>query len=169
MRISRQRSWIPCILLDVPINRPDARQLSNIRPDDVDIPFGLPSVSKSFELLRVASVQTSQQHVRTPFSVRQVKEFLSQTQIWEDNCNHPDAILDKVRRWANLQPFGHQVYTVRMPILIMKIVCSWSATIRTLGQHRRDAALFMKEFQWIWKACCTVGRPDALSYRPDPA
>jgi hypothetical protein len=49
-----------------------------------------PSVSRSFELFKVASVWTSQQHVQTPFSVRQEKGFPSQTQIWEDNCNHLD-------------------------------------------------------------------------------
>jgi hypothetical protein len=30
--------------------------------------------------------------------------FPSQTQIWEDSCNRPDAILDKARRGADLQP-----------------------------------------------------------------
>jgi hypothetical protein len=91
VRISRQRSWMPCIRSKVLVNRPDAHQSSNIRSDDVVIPFGLPSVSRSFELFKVASIPTFQQHVRTPFSVRQVKKISSQTQIWEDNCNRADG------------------------------------------------------------------------------
>jgi len=35
--------------------------------------------------------------------------------------------------------------------------------------NRPDAALFRKEYQRIWKAGCTVGRPDAFNYRPDAA
>jgi hypothetical protein len=62
--------------------RPDAHQSSNIRPDDVVIPSGLPSVFRSFKLFKVASVWT-------PFSV-QIKRFPSQTQIWEDSSNRLD-------------------------------------------------------------------------------
>jgi len=40
---SRQRSWIPCIHLDVPVNCPDALQSSNTRLNDVVIPSGPPS------------------------------------------------------------------------------------------------------------------------------
>lgn len=60
--------------------------VSNIHPDDMAIASGHPSVSRSFKLFKVASVQTSQQHVRMLFSVRQEIKFPSQTQIWEDNC-----------------------------------------------------------------------------------
>jgi hypothetical protein len=73
-------------------------------------------VSRSFELLKVAFVQTLWQivqplfrvreesniqvhpsgrrdnTVRTLFNVRQVTWFLSQTQIWEDSCNRPDDV-----------------------------------------------------------------------------
>jgi hypothetical protein len=45
----------------------------------------------------------------------------------------------------------------------MKIACSRNATVWTLGQHGSEEALFMKEFQRIWK----VDHSDALSYRPD--
>jgi len=55
---------------------------SIIRPKNEIFPSERPSVSKSFELLLVPFVQT-------PFSVRQVKRFLSKTQIWEDSCNRP--------------------------------------------------------------------------------
>jgi hypothetical protein len=100
---------------------------------------GRPLVSRRFKLFKLASVRTSQQHiqtlfrvpeessiqvhpsgwlgntVRTPFSVRQVKWFPSQTQIWEDSWNRSDvrstpfdAIFDKARRGEELQPSGHQ-------------------------------------------------------------
>jgi hypothetical protein len=49
-------------------------------------------VSRSFELLHLASVRTFQQHVRTTLSVRPAIGFLSKTQIWEDHCNHPDDV-----------------------------------------------------------------------------
>jgi hypothetical protein len=73
-----------------------------------------------------------------------------------------DAILDKASRADDVQPSGRSN-------LIMKIACSRSATVRTLGQHRQDAALFKKEFQGIWKVGCTVIRQNALSYLPDAA
>jgi len=45
--------------------------VSNIRPDNVAIPSRLPSVLRSFEQLKVASVQTSWQHVRLLFRIRE--------------------------------------------------------------------------------------------------
>jgi len=75
---------------------------------------GRPSVSKKFKLFKLASIRTSQQRVRTlfrvpeessvqvhpfgrcgntvrtPFGVRQVKGFPSQTQLWKDSCNRLD-------------------------------------------------------------------------------
>jgi len=53
-------------------------------------PSGPSSVSKSFELLQLASVQTFQQPVRTTLSVRSSFKFSFQNQIWEDYCNRPD-------------------------------------------------------------------------------
>jgi hypothetical protein len=49
-------------------------------------------VSRSFELLQLASVRTFQQHVRTTLSVRPAIGFLSKAQIWEDHCNRPDDV-----------------------------------------------------------------------------
>jgi hypothetical protein len=89
--------------------------VSNICPDDVAIPSGLPSVSRSFTQFKVASIHMSLQNIRTlfrvleessvqvhpsrrrgntfrtPISVRQVKGFPLQTQIWEDSYNRPDG------------------------------------------------------------------------------
>jgi hypothetical protein len=88
---------------------------SIIRPDDKNFP-SIPSfVSRTFELFQLASVWTSQQHVQTLSSVRQVERFLSKTKICEDNCNRPDdvcsrpnAILDKASREYKVQPSRHQ-------------------------------------------------------------
>jgi hypothetical protein len=49
-------------------------------------------VSRSFERIQLASIQTFQQHVRTTLSVRQALGFLSKAQLWEDHCNHPDDV-----------------------------------------------------------------------------
>jgi hypothetical protein len=135
--IPSQRSWILRFRPDVLVNRPDAYQSSNIRPDDLVIPSVLPSKSRSFELFKVTSVQTSQQHVRTPFNVRQEKGFPSQTQIWEDSCNRPD---DKStlsgrypwwgktwRRFATVRTTG--LHHPDASLLIMEIACNRSATI----------------------------------------
>jgi len=114
-QIPSQRSRIPRFRPDVPVNRPDAQQSSNISPKDVVILSRLPLVSKNFELFKVASVRMSQQEVRTPFSVRQVKEFSMRTQIWEDSCNRSDdrstssgrqSLLWKLRA-AEMQLSGH--------------------------------------------------------------
>jgi hypothetical protein len=130
VQIPSKSNRIPCIHPDDVIFRPDAHLSSIIRSDDENFPSRPSFESRSFELFSVASVRTSQQQVRMPFSVWQGKKFCSKTQIWEDSCNRsddvcscPDAILDKA------------------------IACSWSVTVRTLGQHCPDAALFRKEFQ----------------------
>jgi hypothetical protein len=64
---------------------------SIIRPNDENF------LSRSFELLQLASVQTFQQHVRTTLSVRPAIGFPSKRQIWEDHYNRPndvDSLLD---------------------------------------------------------------------------
>jgi len=59
----------------------------------------------------------------------------------------PDAIFDKASRVEDVQRSGRQTPWSRRSGLNIKIACSWSATVRTLGQHHSDAALFRKEFQ----------------------
>jgi hypothetical protein len=110
VRILTQKSQILCF-------RPKTSRRSsvnNIRPDDVEIPSERSSVSRSFEQVKVASVWTSWQHVRTlfrvqekssvpvhpfgrrgntvrgPIRVRQELGFPSQTQLKEDSCIRPD-------------------------------------------------------------------------------
>jgi hypothetical protein len=52
------------------------------------------------------------------------------------------------------------------PSLIMVISCSRSVTVRTLGQHRPDAALY-RSFQCYFGKAVAVDRPDVRSSRPD--
>jgi hypothetical protein len=132
------------------------------RPDDENFPSGRPSVSRSFKLFKVASVLTSQQHVQTPCNVRQVKRFLSKTQIWEGSCNHPDGMAIV----KDVQLSGRQTPWPGRSILNMEIACSRSATIQMLGQHCLDAALFRKEFQVNLERrvhSCPSRRPQLLS------
>jgi hypothetical protein len=75
---------------------------SIFRPDNENFLSVPSSVSRSFELLQLASVWTFQQHVQTILSVRQTMRFLSKTQTWEDRCNRsndvdsrPNALMHK--------------------------------------------------------------------------
>jgi hypothetical protein len=72
-------------------------------------------VSRSFELLQLASVQTFQQHVRMPLSVQLAMGFPSKTQICEDSCNrpddvdsYPDALIHKASCAFKIQTFGRR-------------------------------------------------------------
>lgn len=126
---------------------------------------------------QVASVRTMWFSVWTPIIVQNLR-------IVQD-CIHSDVSAPRLNTiqystskriffadtdmGRHLQPSGWQVYTVRTPVLIMKIECSRSATVRTLGQHCRDTALFRKEYQRFRKFGCTVGHTDALSCQSDSA
>jgi hypothetical protein len=125
-------------------------------------------MSKSFELFSVAFARTSQQHVRTTFSVQQVKRFLSKTQIWEESYNRSDdvlfrlnTILDKASRAEDVQMSGQQSPLSERSYLVMEIAYYRSASVRMLGQYHPDAALFKKKFQRIWKVGCIVIHPNA--------
>jgi hypothetical protein len=74
----------------IPFERPTVQSI--IRPDDENFPSEPSSVSRSVELLQLASVRTFQQHVRTTLSVQQASGFLSKTQLWEVCCNRPDDV-----------------------------------------------------------------------------
>jgi len=161
---------------DIPSGRPTVQRI--IRPDDENFPSGPSSVSRSLELLQLASVQTFQQHVRTTLSVLPAMGLLSKTQILEDRYNRlddvdsrPDALIHKASIAFKFQTFGRQsswsertsirygncVHQINRSVghsfgpnarsLNMEIACSGSATIRTTGHHRPDAAQIRKEFQ----------------------
>jgi hypothetical protein len=92
-RIQDSEVQISCIRPNDVVFRPDAHQSSNIRLDDEIFLSGLPYVSRSIELFQVTSVRTSQQHIRTLFSVQKVEGFPFQTQIREDSCNRSDDVV----------------------------------------------------------------------------
>jgi len=71
-------------------------------------------VSRSFELLQLASIRTFQQPVRTTFSVRPSFRFSFQNQIWEDCCNRPDDV-DSIRTRYSLRQVRNSNSTVWMP------------------------------------------------------
>jgi len=88
---------------------------SIIHPDDENFPSGPSPMSRSFELLQLASIRTFQQHVRTTLNVRQASGFLSKAQLWEDRCNRPDdvdscldALIHKASIAIQIQTSGHQ-------------------------------------------------------------
>jgi hypothetical protein len=43
-----------------------------------------------------------------------------------------------------------RIATIRTLVLIMEIACKRRATVRTLGQHCQDAALFRKDFSALF-------------------
>jgi hypothetical protein len=98
---------------DIPSGRPTVQSI--ICPDDENFPSGPSSVSRSFELFQLASLQTFQQHVRTTLSVWPATRFLSKTQIWEDLCkrsddvdSRSDALIQKASRAFKIQTSGRQ-------------------------------------------------------------
>jgi len=149
---------------------PDARQASSIRTTRTFLPNSNLCL-EAFELLSVASVRTSPQHVWTPFSVG----FPFQMQIWEDSCNClddvvflPNTILDKANCAEDLQPSGLQSPLSRRSDLIMEIACSRSATVRMLGQHRLKVAPIWYCVKRVMKSqlhSCPSGRSQLPSGR----
>jgi hypothetical protein len=90
--------------------------VSNIRSDDRAIPSGLPSVSRSFEQFKVASIRMSRQCVRTLITVRQEIRFpyrKTAASVRATGQYRLDAILDKARCGEEFQPSGRQGNTVR--------------------------------------------------------
>jgi hypothetical protein len=110
-------------------------------------------------------VRTMCDPVRTMFSIRKERSYQVQpsgrqpswfgrSSIIYGNCvhqfNRPDVSL--------LGPDGQSLY--------MEITCSRSETIRTVGHHRPDAALY-GSFQCYFGKAVAVDRLDARSSRPD--
>jgi hypothetical protein len=96
---------------------------SIFRPDEENFPYGPSSVSRSFELLQLASVQTFQQHVRTILSVwpsiRQVSH--SKFRRLDSSLHGPDARASD-----------------------MEIACIWSTVQTTIPLVRTCEALIQK-------------------------
>jgi len=128
------------------------------------------SVSRSFELLQLASAWTIQ-------CLTKALQFLSETQIWEDRCNcsddvdsRPDALIHKASIVIQIQTSGRQlswsgrscikyrncIHQINRPddnppsldarSLNMEITCSERETVQMTGQRSPDAALKQERF-----------------------
>jgi len=158
---------------------------SIIRPNDENFPSEPSSVSRSFKLFQLASVRTSQQHVRTPLSIQSAMGFLSKTQIWEDSYNRPndvdsrpDALIHKASRAFKNPDVRTLVFMVRtLKLHKWKLRASdqpsgrqmswsgrskpWYGNCVQLKCDHPDAAQFKKEFQRILESqlhSCLFGR-----------
>jgi hypothetical protein len=69
VQIPTQQKSDPLFLSGRPSKASGCSSINNIRPDDVAMPSGLPSVSRSFKQFKVPSIRTSWQHTRTLFRV----------------------------------------------------------------------------------------------------
>jgi len=133
--VSKSKNSVPCQpsrRRDIPFGHPTVQSI--IRLDDENFPSGPSSVSRSFELLQLASVQKFQQHVRTTLSVRQASWFLSKSQLWEVRCNRPDnvdfrpdALIHKVRivfksKRPNDSPHGPDPRPLDMGIVCIRSI-----------------------------------------------
>jgi hypothetical protein len=99
-------------------SRPDARQTSIIRPDDVS--FSVHTLHCIEKLLfQLVSVRTSQQPVRTPISTRTVSDSFQVPikgrliNLPDDVVSRPDARLLKARIAIQISPSGRQSALVR--------------------------------------------------------
>jgi len=88
--------------------------------------------------------------------------------------NRPDVRLNGPNDQASYMEIACTSSTVRtstfkvrtLQSLIIVITCSQSATVRTLGQHRPDTALY-GSFQCYFRKAVAVDNPDAQSSRLD--
>jgi len=110
-------------------------------------------VSRSFELLQLAYVQTFQQPVWTTLNVRSSFKISFQTQIWEDCCNRPDDVdsrLDALLLKASSQfKFNRPdaiYHGLDAQSLYKEITCSGRGNVRTTMPHRPEVALKQERF-----------------------
>jgi len=145
-----------------PASRPDA-QLSNASTVRTHIrlkhhpsgrcgfPSGPSSVSRSFELLQLASVRTIQQPVRTILSVRSSFEISFRTQIWEDCCNRPDDVVSHPNALIHKASIAIQIQKSRQHgsnarASDMEIACIRSAVRTTVPLVLTREAFILKLF-----------------------
>jgi hypothetical protein len=175
---------VPCQpsgLRDIPSERSAVQ--STICPDDMDfcqdakvfialfvrmtwIPIG---TFLCVEKLRTARTcirpDVSAARLDDPQCLTKASRFLSKTQIWEDRCNRPDALIHKASITIQIQTsrlqsalsgrpcikYGNCVHQFNSPddhpsspdarSLYMEITYSGCATVWMIGQHRPDAAI----------------------------
>jgi hypothetical protein len=139
--------------VQVPCIRLYAHLSSIIRPDDEHFFSGLQYVSKSFETvpscicpdISATRPDTLQCSTSKMISFQNTNMGRQLQTVLMSGLHRPNAILDKASHAKDVQPSRRQSTLFGRSDLIMKIACCRSATVRTLGQHRPDAALFRKE------------------------
>jgi len=140
---------------DIPSGCPTVQSI--ICPDS----SGPSSVSRSFKLFHLASVQTFQKHVRTTLSVWPAMGFLSKTRIWEDRCNHPnnvdshpDVLIHKASYAFKIQTSGWQPsWSGRSSYLIWKVR---AAKVRSSGWQGNTVRTPLKTGK---NSCKILGSP----------
>jgi hypothetical protein len=126
-----------------------------IRPDDVVIPSGRHSgltnirvsASRHSYGKTAATVRKMCDPVRTMSSIRQERAYQVQPSERQPSWSGRSSFI-----YGNCV---HQFNRPDAPSLIMVISCSRSATVRTLGQHRPDAALLWKLSALSWRGGCS--------------
>jgi hypothetical protein len=147
----------------------------------------LPLCREASNLLQLASVRTTLSVRQASGFLSKTQLWEDRCNRPDDLDSHSDALIHKASIVIQIQTsgrrsswsgrssirYGNYVHQINRqddhPIgpdvrsLDMKITCSESATVRTIGHHRPDAAQIRKEFQRnFWKADRTVVRPDTL-------
>jgi hypothetical protein len=118
---------------------------SIIRPDDVHF---RPDPPLCLEVsIQLASVQTSQQPVRTPLGTRPVSDSF-QVSIKERSINHPDDVVSypdarllKVRIAIQISSSGRQSALVRTRVQLIWKLPDSTSTVRTTASHGLDARI----------------------------
>jgi hypothetical protein len=159
-------------------NRPDALQGS--RRSQCSSPsvrttwLYRPDAIKSLTSIRVSTLRYN--YRKTAATVRTMcdpfRTMSSIRQVVHTKFNRPDVSLHGLDDQASYMEIACTSSTVRtspfrvrtLQSLIMVITCSWSATVRTLGQHRPDAALLWKLSALFWKGGCCL--PSGRSVKP---
>jgi hypothetical protein len=153
VRISKQLVQFPCIHLDDVVFHPGAHLSSIIHQDNENFLSGPPIYVKKLQTIPSCihpDILTTlpdalQCSTSTRISFQNTNMGRQLQTIRTSGPHYQDAILDKASRSEDVQPSGRQTPLSRCSGVNMEIECSRSATVRTLGKHRPNTALFRKE------------------------
>jgi hypothetical protein len=145
LQSSRKSQWFSASVRTTWLYRPDAIQcLTRIRV----------SASRHSYRKTAATVRTMCDPFRTMSSIRQERAYQVQPSGPQPSWSGRSTFI-----YGNcVHQFNRPNVSLQgpdAPSLIMVISCSRSATVRTLGQHRPDAALLWKLSVKFWKGGCS--------------
>jgi hypothetical protein len=173
VKFPSQRNRIPCICLDDMVFHTDAQLSKHHLSGRWELSIQTFLCVENVQIVPGCIRPEVSATLRMPFSVRQGKGLRSKTQIWEESCNCLDYVgsrldtsLDKASRAEEVQSSRRQSLWSGRSSLNMEIACSKSATVRMLGQHLPDVALFKKEYRAnleSWLHNCPSGHSQLLS------